>query len=237
MPHALHADKLIDTIATLQKRVEERLPGSGLSRRAAELTEIARQSAQRVASIRRPAPLLRGLTWLLIAGLAAFVAYVAANARVKFAGEGWEMLQGIDAAISSVVFLGGAAFFAATLERRVKRARALAAIQDLRVLSHIIDMHQLTKDPDRAFHKGEDTASSPKETLSPFLLGRYLDYCSEMLSLISKLGVLYAQDFDDEVVLAAVDDIENLTTGLSRKIWQKIMLLNQMEATAKSAGK
>ena len=34
--------------------------------------------------------------------------------------------------------------------------------------------------------------------------------------------------FDDAVALAAVNEIENLTTGLSRKIWQKIMILYAM---------
>jgi hypothetical protein len=47
-----------------------------------------------------------------------------------------------------------------------------------------------------------------------------------MLSLIGKLAALYVQKFDDPVALAAVNDVEQLTTGLSRKIWQKIMILN-----------
>jgi hypothetical protein len=34
------------------------------------------------------------------------------------------------------------------------------------------------------------------------------------------------QKFDDPVALAAVNEVEDLTTGLSRKIWQKIMILN-----------
>jgi hypothetical protein len=33
----------------------------------------------------------------------------------------------------------------------------------------------------------------------------------------------------DPVVLDAVDGIENLTTGLSRKIWQKIAILHGTE--------
>ena len=56
-------------------------------------------------------------------------------------------------------------------------------------------------------------------------LERYLDYCSEMLSLTGKLAALYAQAVNDSVVASAVNDIENLATNLSRKIWQKIMLL------------
>ena len=87
-------------------------------------------------------------------------------------------------------------------------------------------MHQLTKDPERLRVRGQDTASSPKRTLSTPELVRYLDYCSEMLSLIGKLAALYVQKFDDPVALAAVNEVEELTTSLSRKIWQKIMILN-----------
>ncbi len=67
-----------------------------------------------------------------------------------------------------------------------------------------------------------------RQPLSPFQVGRYLDYCSELLSLIGKIAVVYVQDFQDPVVLTAVDEIEHLTTALSRKIWQKIMILDQV---------
>jgi hypothetical protein len=56
-------------------------------------------------------------------------------------------------------------------------------------------------------------------------LMRYLDYCAEMLSLTGKLAALYAQYFPDATVVAAVNDVEQLTTNLSRKIWQKIVLV------------
>jgi hypothetical protein len=39
---------------------------------------------------------------------------------------------------------------------------------------------------------------------------------------------VYVQNFDDSVTLAAVNEIENLTAGLSRKIWQKIMILDRV---------
>jgi hypothetical protein len=48
-----------------------------------------------------------------------------------------------------------------------------------------------------------------------------------MLALNSKLAALYAQTLDDPVVLAAVDEVETLTTGLCAKIWQKLVIVNQ----------
>jgi len=66
----------------------------------------------------------------------------------------------------------------------------------------------------------------PDRPLSQAQLARYLDYCSELLALISKLAALLAQRQQDVVVLSAVNDIEALTSGLSRKIWQKITILD-----------
>ena len=77
------------------------------------------------------------------------------------------------------------------------------------------------------------TPSSPARTLSHFELTRYLDYCSEMLSLAAKVAVLYAQSFPDATVVEVVSDIERIAAGLSQKIWQKIMIL---EALGPQAG-
>jgi hypothetical protein len=41
------------------------------------------------------------------------------------------------------------------------------------------------------------------------------------------VAALYAQTFDDPVVLSAVEELETLTTALSGKIWQKIMILDR----------
>ena len=70
--------------------------------------------------------------------------------------------------------------------------------------------------------------SSPKRTMSMFELGRYLDYCCDALSLVSKVAALHVEGFDDEAVLKAVDDIEELSGGLSAKIGQKITVLNDI---------
>ena len=69
------------------------------------------------------------------------------------------------------------------------------------------------------------TTTSPARTLKPYELSRYLDYCSEMMALASKVAVMFAQSFPDPVVTEAVSDIERIASGLSQKIWQKISLL------------
>ena len=75
----------------------------------------------------------------------------------------------------------------------------------------------------------QETKSSPERKLTPAELGRYLDYCSEMLALLSKTAALWAQGFPNPVVVTAVDQIEVLTIGLSRKIWQKLNLLESVQ--------
>ena len=49
-----------------------------------------------------------------------------------------------------------------------------------------------------------------------------------MLALLSKLAALHTQHFNDPVTLEAVNDVENLTQGLARTIWQKIMILDRI---------
>ena len=100
-------------------------------------------------------------------------------------------------------------------------------------MAHIIDMHQLTKDPESYFTPAPPVGTAPKRAMTPFELNRYLDYCSESLALISKIAALYVQGFQDPVLLDAVDDIEDLSAGFSRKIWQKLTILETLGRTTK----
>ena len=72
------------------------------------------------------------------------------------------MMQGIEAAVNLLIVVGAAVLFLTTLEGRAKRNAALADLHQLRSIVHVIDMHQLTKDPGGVLHPGGDTASSPK---------------------------------------------------------------------------
>jgi hypothetical protein len=63
-------------------------------------------------------------------------------------------------------------------------------------------------------------------------MGRYLHYCTELLAVVSKIGQLYVQDFPDATAQTAVDQFESLATGLSSKIWQKLMILDRIRSDA-----
>src|SRR5690606_4405587 len=88
-------------------------------------------------------------------------------------------------------------------------------------------MHQLTKDPKSLGTDSAEGLPSGSALTTP-QLAQYLDYCCEMLSLIGKIAALYAQYFNDRVELQAIDEVEDLTTSMSRKIWQKIMILHEV---------
>jgi hypothetical protein len=224
---SLDADEIVRTIDTLSRRIEERFAGAGLGRVCRELLTIAQHARERAQWIAEPILALRvvtiALAVLIVAGLGLTVA------RLKPPAGGFEIgqfIQVLEAGINDLVLIGAAIFFLATLEGRIKRRRALRALHELRSIAHIIDMHQLTKDPERTIGEAPATASSPKRRMTPIELGHYLDYCSEMLSLTGKVAALYVQQFDDSVALQAVNEIEDLTTGLSSKIWQKLMILS-----------
>jgi hypothetical protein len=227
MYRSLNSEKILGTIETLGRRIDERFPDSGLGKVCQELLTIAGESQERSAWIARPQKALRFLTGALILIIIAGLFYVLANASWPRGGFDMVVLvQVTEAGLNVFLLLSAAVLFLVTAETRIKRRRALKAIHELRALAHVIDMHQLTKDPERLSARRTQTPSSPRQNLSPAELGRYLDYCSEMLSLIGKLAALYVQKFDDPVALAAVNEVEDLTTGLSRKIWQKIMIIN-----------
>ncbi|ANP47152.1 hypothetical protein [Candidatus Viadribacter manganicus] len=227
-PH-LRADRVLATLEQLQTRINARFPEAGLSLVCADVIDTARFSARDARDLARPRPLWRlGAISIVALGVAAQVlAFRFLDIQVSTLTAP-EMLQGLEAAVNLLILFGGATWFLLTLEERMKRERALDALHRLRQLAHVIDMHQLTKDPTVVLDPRK-TAASPDRTMTQFELTRYLDYCAEMLSLIGKLAALYADRVRDSVVIAAVNDVEDLTAGLGRKIWQKITIIGALE--------
>ena len=233
MYRSLKAELIVATCREAQARVAERFANSGLSKVAAEILTVSEHAADLAAWLAKPHLPLRALAGLGIVSILLIVVSVALHIKVQMTFSSIaEFLQGLDAAINEVVFIGIAAFFFLTLEVRLKRRRALRAIHELRALAHIIDMHQITKDPERISGAPAASTSDAKRPQNPAELIRYLDNCSDLLALISKIAALYVQNFNDPVTLAAVNEVENLTNGLSRKIWQKIMIFDRILAPA-----
>jgi hypothetical protein len=227
MYRQLDAQKIVATARLLRSRIEERFPGAGLSRLGGEVASVAEETLGKLAWIQRAHLPLRIGAWVLVVAICCVFVLLFASLRTSDLREVATFIQVLEAGCSSIFFIGAAVIFLVTWEGRIKRNRALGAIHELRAMAHIVDMHQLTKAPEAASTGWHDTASSPRRSLTAFELGRYLDYCSELLSLIGKIAALYSQGLEDPVVLDAVDDVEDLTTELSQKIWQKIGILDK----------
>ena len=243
----LDSEQVVRTLEKLEARVGARFPGSGLEGVARELVAEARRTARQAASIARPYPFTR-------LGSALVVAVLVCTAAALWwygGGPGLDWLEGLPArgfsrvgfdplglaagleALVNLAILGSLAlWFLINAEARAKRKRTLQALHGLRSFAHVIDMHQLTKDPTVVLGAASTTAASPTRSMDQFQLTRYLDYCAEMLALIGKLAALYAARTQDPQVVAAVNDVESLCTDLGRKIWQKITILSALDERA-----
>ena len=227
MERHLRESKILETVQKLRKRIEDRFPGSGLSGVASELVQVTGESVARAATIRRPNLLVRGgLVLVGVLAVAGIVWHFATSADLRTGVR--ELAEFADATKGVGVYLVAAAAFLVTLEIRLKRRKALRAVHELRGMAHLIDMHQLNKDPEQ-IGKADAPRMESGRPMTPEEVGVYLHYCTELLAIVSKIGQLYVQDFPDAPAQNAVDNCEQLATGLSSKIWQKIMILGRVE--------
>jgi hypothetical protein len=230
--HALRADEIVKTVARLEARISERFPESGLAKVGKDLLVSARATSAKVDRLARPYYGLRVIAvFALAAGIAAqiYVGRLIDWHRIITHADPVGIAQGLDSVVNLLLLAFGAILFVLTFEQRLKRRRVLREFFEFRSFAHVIDMHQLTKDPTVVLGGGARTASSPERRMSEFELSRYLDYCAEMLSLIAKLAALYAGRMQDREVVAAVNEVEELTSNLGRKIWQKIMIISRLD--------
>jgi hypothetical protein len=231
----LNAQKIFSTLERLESRIKERFPDSGLCKVCQEFIALAKELEHLANELKRPIWWVRITTWIcllvlliiLFSGirLVYHVMHVDQTGVLKQFNLA-DVFQASESAINDIIFFSLAGYFLISIETRLKRRKSLKAIHKLRSLAHVIDMHQLTKDP-VIITKNLPTESSPQRIMSPFELSRYLDYCSEMLSIINKIGALFSQNLLDEVVHHHVNDLSDLTQGLSAKIWQKIMIMER----------
>ncbi|MFN5182755.1 MAG: hypothetical protein ACK5D5_06990 [Bacteroidota bacterium] len=223
----LDIKRTLETIEILRLRITDRFPDSSLSKVCGQLYSIALESNKNIEFITQPIWWLRICFGMIILIFLPTLAYLLFYTSNKVPSNKFLHLNAeeIESSIQILLFIGGAIFFLFRIEGTFKRKKALKFLHELRAIAHVIDMHQLTKDP-KSLNKNS-TPNSPKRDLNNYDLSRYLDYCCEMLSLTSKISALYANDYDDEIVLNTVNEIEELTLGLNQKIWQKIILIER----------
>ena len=216
----LEAEPVLETVRRLEGRIAARFPERGLRRVAGELVELTEDVGRDAAGILGRIRMVRMLSRVGIA-----IVLAARTAVDEGAGEGLDWLFLLESSINDLAYAAIALYFLYTVPERIQRGHTLELLHRLRSLAHIVDMHQLTKDPERLNPTFRQTAVSPDPGLDRAQMEHYLDYCSELLSLVSKTAALCAEESRDSVVLETVSRIEQLTNGMSRKIWQKISVL------------
>ncbi|XBB67857.1 hypothetical protein ABFU82_00690 [Nocardioides sp. WV_118_6] len=232
----VQAAPVLATVRRLEERVEARFPGRGLHRVAGELAALVETVASSTASVRGRRSWLRPLSRFGIVAVIAVTTTVMVlavrSAAIDAPDTGLEWIPLLESAVNDLVFAALAIWFLYSVPERLQRAGLLELLHRLRSLAHIVDMHQLTKDPERLRSSFSPTPASVPVDLAPDQLEYYLDYCSELLSLIGKAAALCAEASRDPVVLDTVSTVETLTVSLERKIWQKIAVLNHVREAA-----
>jgi hypothetical protein len=224
---SLDPQKILTTTERLERRIVERFPDRGLAQVAQEVTALASKVDSEVAELQPPIWSLRIMVaGVVLAGAAVFLWVGSIIPLSQVGRETFASVEGVEAAINTVLLAALGLIALVRLEARVKRQRVARGLHELRSVIHVIDMHQLTKDPVTLSPDFLPTTTSPRRDMSAAEMSRYLDYCSELLAITGKLAALYAQAVPDDGVAEAVNDIEVLGSSLSRKIWQKITLID-----------
>lgn len=224
----LKVEKITGTILKLKTRINDRFPESGIKGVCEELLQCAKEIEAKIDYISKPNRWLQAAVFTVVLVFAAILVYSISVMEWEFSKPSLaELIQITEALINDIILVGAALFFIFTIENRIKREKALKELHQLRSLAHIIDMHQLTKDPSIVHSDYTKTPHSPERTMSAFELQRYLDYCAEMFSLIGKLAALFPEKLPESAIISAANNIETLCTGLSQKVWQKMDFLKR----------
>jgi hypothetical protein len=233
----LDPERVTETISSLCLRIESRFPSSGLSKICRELHQCSLDVSEEIRKMSQPNWYFRAIIGVVVL-LALFsmgwgiITVVRAWKLDASGGNVFDLIQTLEATLSGLLIAGGAALLLFSVEHRIHRQRVSKIVNRLRGIAHIIDMHQLTKDPEPMLSGLPLTPESPPRIADPALLGRYLTYSSEMLSLTGKLGYLCVQDYHDEEASETVNNLEELILGMSHKIWQKVSLVEKRDRSA-----
>ena len=229
----LVADHVGATVEQLERRIRARFGDRGLTRAANDLRrlveEVQTEAGQSHIRLRRTTLVARTTSITIIVATIAALVFSLREALIDGLERSQDWVPLVESVVNDLVFAAIAMLFLWAFPERLERRTMLRLLHRLRSLAHVIDMHQLSKDPEQVSPTYTRTAQSVSHGLDADQLHHYLDYCSEMLSLTAKAAALCAEHSSDEVVLDTISTLETLTTELSNKIWQKISLLPRPE--------
>ena len=216
-------------MAQLERRIHARFGERGLTKAARDLGDLVvlveSRAAQSRARLRRTTFGARAAGIVIVVATLLALGFGLRSAVMDGLARTVDWVPLVESVINDLVFAAIAVVFLWAFPERLERRALLRLLHRLRSLAHVIDMHQLSKDPEQVSQTYTPTSQSVRHGLDADQLHHYLSYCSEMLSLTAKTAALCAEHSADGVVLETVSYIETLTTELSNKIWQKISLL------------
>ncbi len=225
----LVADHVGSTVGQLERRIFARFGERGLTKAARDLGHLVElvqtEAAQSRARLARTTYVARATGITIVAATVVALAFSLRTAVTQGLAQTADWVPLVESVINDLVFAALAVVFLWAFPERLERRTLLRLLHRLRSLAHVIDMHQLSKDPEQVSASYTPTEQSVRHGLDAEQLHHYLSYCSEMLSLTAKTAALCAEHSADGVVLETISYIETLTTELSNKIWQKISLL------------
>ncbi len=213
----LDAGRLIEKIEQVRDLAREDFHDRGLPRRVDDIRRLVGDAARLGESVKDRSPLDFLVPSMVILGLLVISMPVLLALRLpsEISLSVLEVFEPIDAAMNVVLLVLGLWFviYRTLVERR--RAKMMRMIHRFRSIVHLLDLVQLTKsiEPDR-----EDPLSIEQRV-------RYLDLCSQSTSLAAKGAALLIARYSDARVVAAVNEIETVCSGISQKIWNKIQVL------------
>jgi hypothetical protein len=222
------------TAERLVERIHSRFGDDDLTNIARQVLDVATMSERRIARALRVGFFIRLLTWPVVIavgiGIAAWIKSLHLAIQVNDAGD---LAQSLDSVLQLMLVVGAGGWFLLSIGTKVQRRSLFKALQELHALAQIIDLVQLDKDPDRLHFSSEQrTAKSPTlgKANTAFLLSRYLDYCSELLSVLGKISCLYRERVSDEAVLSRLGDFERLANQLRSSIGSKMVLITHSQS-------
>ena len=225
----LAAEHVGVTVAQLERRIHARFGERGLTKAARDLGRlvalIETEAGQSRERLRRTTLTARAVGVVIVVATVAALVFSLRSAVLVGLADTTDWVPLIESVVNDLVYAAIALFFLWAVPERLERRSMLRLLHRLRSLAHVIDMHQLSKDPEQVSPTYTATAESVRHGLDADQLHHYLSYCSEMLSLTAKTAALCAEHSADAVVLENVSNVETLTTDLCSKIWQKISLL------------
>ena len=120
---------------------------------------------------------------IVAVSLVAALVLIGLQASASSEPHGWDWLSVLESFVNDAVFRRRhqRSFFCGRCPSVCSGTATWPPCSDSRSLARVIDMHQLTKDPERL--RSDRTCASVPLDLTAIELSNYLDYCSELLSM------------------------------------------------------